>query len=49
VDDQWLARMGPAHSSHINFRGLFRFGIERYRENLLNPRRASVRALPARA
>lgn len=35
VEDRWLARMGPAHSSHINFRGLFRFGIDRYRAVLL--------------
>lgn len=42
VDDRWLARMGPAHFSHINFRGLFRFGIEQYRESLLNPRRVSL-------
>ncbi len=48
VDDRWLARMGPAHFSHINFRGLFRFGIERYRESLLNPQRSSVRNLGAR-
>jgi TnpA family transposase len=41
VDDRWLARMGPAHSSHINFRGLFRFGIERYRAMLLRPDRTA--------
>lgn len=43
VDDAALARMGPAHFSHINFRGLFRFGIERYRELLLGGKAASWR------
>lgn len=27
IDDAWLRRMGPAHSSHINFRGTFRFAV----------------------
>ena len=35
VDDAWLRRMGPGHFEHINFRGMFRFGVERYAETLL--------------
>ena len=31
IDDAWLRRMGPVHFGHINFRGVFSFGIERYR------------------
>lgn len=38
IDEIWLARMGPAHSGHINFRGLFQFGIAKYREQILGPR-----------
>ena len=26
----WLRRIGPAHFSHINFRGTMRFGVEKY-------------------
>ena len=35
IDDVWLRRMGPVHFGHINFRGTFRFGIERYAQALL--------------
>lgn len=38
IEDKWIARMGPAHFRHINFRGLFSFGIEAYRESLLASR-----------
>lgn len=37
IEDKWIARIAPTPFGHINFRGLFRFGIERYRENLLAP------------
>jgi TnpA family transposase len=47
IDDIWLARMGPLHFGHINFRGTFRFGIDRYRAMLINPRRTSVRRVSA--
>jgi hypothetical protein len=30
-----LRRMGPAHFAHINFRGTFRFGIEKYAQSLI--------------
>lgn len=45
VDDDWLRRIGPAHFSHINFRGTMRFGIEKHAAVLLQsvPRQA-VRA-----
>ena len=35
IEDAWLARMGPAHFAHVNFRGTFKFGISRYAEMLL--------------
>jgi hypothetical protein len=31
----WLRRIGPAHFSHINFRGPMRFGVEKYAEALV--------------
>ena len=30
VEDDWLRRIGPAHFSHINFRGTMRFGVEKF-------------------
>jgi len=30
LDDDWVRRIGPAHFSHVNFRGTFRFNVERY-------------------
>ncbi len=36
IEDAWLARMGPAHFAHVNFRGTFKFGISRYAEMLLS-------------
>jgi TnpA family transposase len=35
IEDAWLARMGPAHFAHVNFRGTFKFGISRYAQLLL--------------
>lgn len=35
IEDAWLARMGPAHFSHVNFRGTFKFGVSRYADMLL--------------
>jgi len=37
LEDAWLRRMGPGHFEHVNFRGMFRFGVERYAEMLLQP------------
>jgi TnpA family transposase len=37
IEDTWLAHIGPAHFSYINFRGTMSFGLERYRALLLNP------------
>jgi hypothetical protein len=42
IEDSWIARMGPAHFRHINFRGLFNFGVDEYRESLLAVRRSGV-------
>ena len=35
IPDDWLARISPAHTSHINFRGTFSFPFEAYRDELL--------------
>ena len=35
IEDGWLRRIGPAHFSHINFRGTFRFNVERYTDVLV--------------
>ena len=36
IEDAWLHRMGPAYFAHINFRGVMRFGIERYAQSLID-------------
>jgi TnpA family transposase len=35
VDDDWLRRLGPVHFEHINFRGIFSFGVQRYAQALI--------------
>jgi hypothetical protein len=35
IEDDLLRRMGPAHFSHINFRGMLQFPLQRYRHALL--------------
>ena len=35
IEDDWLRRMGPAHFSHINFRGLLSFPLRAYRDALI--------------
>ena len=35
IPDDWLARISPAHTAHINFRGTFSFPFELYRDQLL--------------
>ena len=42
VEDDWLRRIGPAHFSHINFRGTMRFGVEKFAAALIE--RASSQA-----
>lgn len=37
IEEDWLRRIGPAHFSHINFRGTFRFNVERYADVLVEP------------
>lgn len=37
IEEDWLRRIGPAHFSHINFRGTFRFNLERYAALLVEP------------
>ena len=45
VEEDWLRRIGPAHFSHINFRGTMRFGVEKYAHALVQ----RGPAYPARA
>lgn len=35
VDDDWLRRSGPAHFSHITFRGTMKFGVETFAAALI--------------
>ena len=35
IEEDWLRRIGPAPFSHINFRGTFRFNLERYADVLV--------------
>ena len=35
IEEDWLRRIGPAHFSHINFTGTFRFNVERYADVLV--------------
>ena len=35
IEADWLWRIGPAHFSQINFRGTFRFNVERYADVLV--------------
>ena len=35
IEEDWLRRIGPAHFSHINFRGTFWFKVERYADVLV--------------
>lgn len=37
VPQDWLARMGPVHFAHINFRGTFKYGIAKYADMLIAP------------
>jgi TnpA family transposase len=43
VEETWLRRIGPAHFSHINFRGTFKFSVGRYADALLQPRTPPLR------
>ena len=35
IEEDWLRRIGPAHFSHINFRGTMRFGVEKFAAALI--------------
>ena len=35
VEDDWLRRIGPAHFSHINFRGTMTLGVEKFAAALI--------------
>ena len=43
IEDAWLRRMGPGHFGHVNFRGIFSFGVERYPDVLIQGRRAAIK------
>ena len=48
IEDGWLRRIGPAHFSHINFRGTFRFNVERYTDVLVERAAGLGAAKPGR-
>ena len=35
VEDAWLHRLGPVHFEHVNFRGTFSSGVQRYAQALI--------------
>jgi TnpA family transposase len=45
IDDAWLRRMGPGHFGHINFRGVFSFGIDKYSQALIQQDAAKRRSV----
>ena len=48
IEEDWLRRIGPAHFSHINFRGTFRFNVERYADVLVERTVGTMAAKPRR-
>ncbi|VTU23191.1 Transposase, TnpA family [Variovorax sp. PBL-E5] len=36
IKEDWLYRIGPAHFSHINFRGTFKFNVGKYESVLID-------------
>ncbi|MEO7114220.1 MAG: Tn3 family transposase, partial [Caldimonas sp.] len=48
VEDDWLRRIGPAHFSHINFRGTLKFSVERYADSLVQRRALDGKAAARR-
>ena len=48
IEDDWLRRIGPAHFSHINFRGTFKFNVERYADVLIERTAGTMAAKPRR-
>ena len=48
IEEDWLQRIGPAHFSHINFRGTFRFNVERCADVLVERAAGTGAARPGR-
>ena len=48
IEEDWLRRIGPAHFSHINFRGTFKFNVERYADVLIERTAGTMAAKPRR-
>ena len=48
IEDEWLRRIGPAHFSHINFRGTMKFNVEKYADALVQRRPHTRQAASAR-
>ena len=48
IDDEWLRRIGPAHFSHINFRGTMKFNVEKYADTLVQLRPDARQAASSR-
>ena len=49
IEQDWLRRIGPAHFSHTNFRGTFRFNVERYVDVLVERAASKGAARPGQA
>jgi hypothetical protein len=48
IEDDWLRRIGPAHFSHINFRGTMKFSVEKYADALVQRSTARRQAASSR-
>ncbi len=48
IEEDWSRRIGPPHFSHINFRGRFRFNVERYADVLVKRAADKGAAKPSR-
>ena len=35
IEEDWLRRMGPGHSSHVNFHGTLAFNVQEHSDALL--------------
>ena len=46
IEEDWLRRIGPAHFSRINFRGAFKFNVERYADVLVERAAGKAPAKP---
>jgi hypothetical protein len=48
IENDWLRRIGPAHFSHINFRGTMKFSVEKFADALVQRRPHTRQAASSR-